>query len=58
MPVTYWNMEITEAELTHQLYDELKSLEPFGEGVKKPVFKMRMHLYPNAIWLWGQIKAI
>lgn len=56
-PVTYWDMEITEGDLTQQLYDELKSLEPFGEGVKKPVFKMRMHLLPKRHMVMGADKS-
>lgn len=57
MPMTYWDTEITEAELTNSLYEELKSLEPFGEGVKKPVFKMRMHLLPKRHMLMGADKS-
>lgn len=57
MPITYWDTEITEVELTNSLYEELKSLEPFGEGVKKPVFKMRMHLLPKRHMLMGADKS-
>lgn len=42
-PVVYWDTEITERELTSELYEELQSLEPFGAGVAKPVFKMELH---------------
>ena len=45
-PVVYWDMEISEEDLTKELYEELKALEPFGEGVRKPVFKMKMHTTP------------
>lgn len=56
-PVVYWDMEITEAELTTELYDELKTLEPFGEGVRKPVFKMRMHTAPKRHMVMGADKT-
>lgn len=42
-PMVYWDTEIAEQELTDQLYEELLSLEPFGTGVAKPVFKMELH---------------
>lgn len=56
-PVVYWDMEITEAELTNDLYDELKTLEPFGEGVRKPVLKMRMHTAPKRHMVMGADKT-
>lgn len=56
-PVVYWDMAITEVELTKELYDELKALEPFGEGVRKPVFKMQMHTAPKRHMVMGADKS-
>lgn len=56
-PVVYWDVEITEAEFTNDLYEELKTLEPFGEGVRKPVFKMRMHTEPKRHMVMGADKT-
>ena len=56
-PVVCWDMEISEAELKQELYDELKTLEPFGEGVRKPVFKMRMQTSPKRHMVMGADKS-
>jgi len=56
-PVVYWDMEISEEDLTKELYEELKSLEPFGEGVRKPVFKMKMHTTPKRHIVMGADKS-
>ena len=56
-PVVYWDMEISEEDLTKELYEELKSLEPFGEGVRKPVFKMKMHTTPKRHMVMGADKS-
>ena len=56
-PVIYWDMEIAEADLTKSLYDELAALEPFGEGVRKPVFKMQMHTTPKRHVVMGADKT-
>lgn len=56
-PVVYWDIEITESDLTKQLYDELSALEPFGEGVRKPIFKMQMHTSPKRHMVMGADKT-
>lgn len=55
-PVVYWDMAITENNLTKELYDEMKALEPFGEGVRKPVFKMKLHTAPKRHMVMGADK--
>lgn len=57
LPVVYWDMEISEDDLTKELYEELRALEPFGEGVRKPVFKMKMHTAPKRHMVMGADKS-
>lgn len=56
-PVVYWDVAITEDDLKKELYDELAALEPFGEGVRKPVFKMQMHTTPKRHMVMGADKS-
>lgn len=42
-PDKFWDVEIDESELTDALYEEMSSLEPFGAGVERPIFKMKLH---------------
>lgn len=56
-PIVYWDVAISEDELIKELYDELRALEPFGEGVKKPVFKMQLHTAPKRHMIMGSDKT-
>lgn len=46
-PAQEWDIEIDESQLTEKLYEELEALEPFGTGVERPVFRMKMHTKPK-----------
>ena len=56
-PVIYWDMELTEEDLTPELLREMKRLEPFGEGARKPVFKMKLHTAPKRHCMLGADKS-
>lgn len=46
-PDRYWDIEIDETGLSDALYEEMRDLEPFGAGVERPIFKMKMHTKPK-----------
>lgn len=56
-PVVYWDVAIAEDNLTPELFNEMKKLEPFGEGVPKPVFKMQLHTAPKRHSMLGADKS-
>lgn len=39
--VTYWDIELSQEELTDELYTQMEMLEPFGAGAPKPIVKMQ-----------------
>jgi len=57
VPIIEWDLTLNEEAQTKELYDELDMLEPFGEGVRKPVFKMRIHLSRKGHTLMGNDKS-
>lgn len=56
-PVVYWDVAIAEDNLTPELFNEMKKLEPFGEGVPKPVFKIQLHTAPKRHSMLGADKS-
>ena len=39
-----WDIQLSEDQLTDELYEELEALEPFGTGAPKPVVRMPVRL--------------
>lgn len=56
-PIVYWDAEIEEKDLTDDLFRELRTLEPFGEGNRKPVFRMPMKISPKRHLFMGKDKS-
>lgn len=56
-PILYWDAEIKEEQFHQSLFNELKMLEPFGEGNRKPVFKMPMRIGPKRHLFMGKDKS-
>lgn len=56
-PIVYWDAEIEEKDLTDDLFCEMKLLEPFGEGNRKPIFKMPMRISPKRHLFMGKDKS-
>lgn len=43
-PVSEWDLELDETEITDDLYAQIEALEPFGSEVPRPVVKIRVKL--------------
>lgn len=54
-PTVYWDIEINEEDVGQVLIDELVKLEPFGEGCRRPTFKIKLNVLPNGSKLYDTI---
>ena len=43
-PVSEWDLELDESEITDDLYAQIEALEPFGSEAPRPVIKVRVKL--------------
>ena len=54
-PCAYWDIEISEEDVGDGLIDDLRKLEPFGEGCRRPTFKIKLNVLPNGSKLYDTI---
>lgn len=54
-PCIYWDIEISEEDVGDALINDLKQLEPFGEGCRRPTFKIKLNVLPNGCKLYDTI---
>jgi single-stranded-DNA-specific exonuclease len=54
-PSMYWDIEISEEDVSDSLIKDLKQLEPFGEGCRRPTFKIKLNVLPNGSKLYDTI---
>lgn len=51
----YWDIEISEEDVADTLISDLRKLEPFGEGCRRPTFKIKLNVLPNGSKLYDTI---
>lgn len=54
-PCAYWDIEISEEDVGDTLVNDLRNLEPFGEGCRRPTFKINLKVLPNGSKLYDTI---
>lgn len=54
-PCAYWDIEISEEDVGDALVNDLRNLEPFGEGCRRPTFKINLKVLPNGSKLYDTI---
>ena len=54
-PCAYWDIEISEEDVGDNLINDLRRLEPFGEGCRRPTFKIKLNVLPNGSKLYDTI---
>lgn len=54
-PCAYWDIEISEEDVGDALVNDLRNLEPFGEGCRRPTFKITLKVLPNGSKLYDTI---
>ena len=54
-PCIYWDIEISENDIGDALITDLRKLEPFGEGCRRPTFKIKLNVLPNGSKLYDTI---
>lgn len=54
-PFLYWDIEISEQDVGDALISDLRKLEPFGEGCRRPTFKVTLKPLPNGSKLYDTV---